>query len=54
MIATRDLLNAAENNTLKEQLSAERSAQAAAGRGADFREGVAAFRDKRPAQFKGR
>ena len=54
LIATRELLHAAENNTLETQLSAERTAQAVAGRGADFREGVTAFRDKRPAQFKGR
>jgi len=54
LIATRELLNAAENNTLEAQLAAERAAQATAGRGADFREGVSAFRDKRPAQFKGR
>ena len=54
LIATRELLNGAENNTLEAQLSAERTAQSNAGRGADFREGVAAFRDKRPAQFKGR
>ncbi len=54
LIATRELLDAAENNTLEAQLSAEREAQSTAGRGADFQEGVSAFRDKRPAQFKGR
>ncbi|MBJ7445736.1 MAG: 2-(1,2-epoxy-1,2-dihydrophenyl)acetyl-CoA isomerase, partial [Sphingobium sp.] len=35
-------------------LSNERVAQREAGRTDDFSEGVAAFRDKRPAQFKGR
>ncbi len=54
LIATRELLDHAENNTLEAQLSVEREAQSTAGRGADFREGVSAFRDKRPAQFKGR
>lgn len=34
-------------------LKAERMAQAEAGRTTDFREGVAAFRDKRPARFTG-
>ncbi|QCI66597.1 enoyl-CoA hydratase-related protein [Phreatobacter stygius] len=34
-------------------LQAERNMQAEAGRTADFKEGVAAFRDKRPARFTG-
>lgn len=54
LIATRGLLDHAGNHTLEQQLSAERTAQFHAGRGADFQEGVWAFRDKRPAQFKGR
>jgi 2-(1,2-epoxy-1,2-dihydrophenyl)acetyl-CoA isomerase len=36
-----------------DQLSAERHAQAIAGRTGDFQEGVAAFLQKRPAAFKG-
>jgi 2-(1,2-epoxy-1,2-dihydrophenyl)acetyl-CoA isomerase len=39
--------------SLTESLAIERRNQLQAGRTADFREGVAAFRDKRPAKFKG-
>lgn len=54
LIATRALLNCAETSSLADQVAAERAMQAQAGRGADFREGVTAFREKRPAVFRGR
>ena len=41
------------DNTWEEQLQAERQAQKVAGRTEDFREGVQAFFQKRPAKFKG-
>ena len=44
-------LDASENNTLTQQLDLERDLQLKAGRSADYAEGVAAFLDKRPAQF---
>ncbi len=54
IVATRKLFDLAETNTLADQLAAERAKQAEAGRGSDFREGVTAFREKRPAVFRGR
>lgn len=54
LVATRALFDAAETNTLAAQLAAERHAQSKAGYSADFAEGVTAFREKRPAVFKGR
>ena len=43
-----------ETGTLDQQLDLERDSQRALGRSADFKEGVAAFLAKRPAQFTGR
>lgn len=44
-------LNASGTNTLDQQLDLERDLQRECGASADFREGVQAFLDKRPAQF---
>lgn len=46
-------LNASFDNTLDQQLDLERDLQRLAGRSNDYREGVAAFMEKRPAVFKG-
>lgn len=49
----RSLYNRSFDRTYEEQLDAERWAQLTAGRSGDFTEGVAAFLEKRPANFKG-
>ncbi|MBM3650637.1 MAG: 2-(1,2-epoxy-1,2-dihydrophenyl)acetyl-CoA isomerase [Alphaproteobacteria bacterium] len=51
--AIKRAINEAATNTLDQQLDLERDSQRALGRSADFREGVAAFLAKRPAQFTG-
>ncbi|HSV34501.1 MAG TPA: enoyl-CoA hydratase-related protein [Ramlibacter sp.] len=53
LVETRKLLRAAAGNDLEAQLDAERDTQSALGRTHDYIEGVRAFREKRPAQFKG-
>ena len=50
----KQALNASLNRTLTEQLEVEATLQMKAGSTDDFREGVAAFIEKRPANFKGR
>ena len=42
------------HNTFESQIDLERTAQQRAGRTEDFREGVMAFLQKRPSQFKGK
>jgi 2-(1,2-epoxy-1,2-dihydrophenyl)acetyl-CoA isomerase len=53
LVGTRKLLRAAASNELEGQLDLERDTQSALGRTHDYIEGVMAFREKRPAQFKG-
>jgi 2-(1,2-epoxy-1,2-dihydrophenyl)acetyl-CoA isomerase len=50
----KEALNRSLENTLDGQLDLERDLQRVAARSPDFREGVAAFLEKRPARFTGR
>jgi 2-(1,2-epoxy-1,2-dihydrophenyl)acetyl-CoA isomerase len=50
---TKRLFDAAPTNTLEEQLELEAQLQSAATKSEDFREGVAAFLEKRDANFTG-
>lgn len=50
----RNLMWESVDASYEEQLNNERQAQRTAGRTEDFREGVAAFNQKREAEFKGR
>ena len=53
LVATRHLLRASGANSYSQQLDLERDTQSAMGKTHDYFEGVNAFLEKRPAQFKG-
>lgn len=54
LLAMREALAASFQNDLEAQLALEARLQGVAGGSGDFREGVAAFLEKRPARFSGR
>jgi 2-(1,2-epoxy-1,2-dihydrophenyl)acetyl-CoA isomerase len=49
----KQAIHAAFTNTLDQQLDLERDAQTRLGKTKDFKEGISAFLEKRPAQFTG-
>ena len=53
LVATRHLLRDAGTRSLDAHLNVERDTQSALGKTQDYMEGVNAFLEKRPAQFKG-
>ncbi len=52
--AVKQALRASSGNSLAEQLNTEAHLQGKCGQTRDFREGVVAFMEKRPAKFEGR
>ena len=54
LMSRRAIAAASAGNSLNDQLDLERDLQGMASRTEDHKEGVAAFLEKRPAQFKGR
>lgn len=53
LATTKKLIREGATRTFAEQLDVERDAQRMLGRTSDYREGVAAFTEKRPAKFSG-
>jgi len=50
----KQMLNASFSNDLAAQLALEHDCQIESGKSADFKEGIAAFFDKRPPNFTGK